>query len=167
MLSKNIKHFIPSESEFRDLYLSMYPEIFALLRNAGTTDKQISEIIVEAMMRVIKGINLKFEGNPIDIKKHFREQVSQIRKEESEAISSDKTFKDDVLIAEFVASISPSESEILTHAYYHHLSDRETMKRMNGTEIQTIRDGKLNAINKLLGLLNASPQLQSKLKQSV
>jgi DNA-directed RNA polymerase specialized sigma subunit len=164
---KNIKHYIPSESQFRDLYLSMYSEISHSLREAGATDKQISEIMVEAMIRVIKSIHLKFEGLPIDFKQNFRDQISEVRKESWESAPIDKHGKDAGLLAEFVASISPIDSEILTNTYYHHLSDQETMKRMKMTEIRVIRDRKLSALNKLLGLLNASPQLQSKLKQSV
>ncbi len=167
MLNKNIKHFIPSETEFRDLYLSTYREISTSLRKTGATEKQIAEIMVEAMIRVIKGIHHKFDGYPIDFKQHFKDHVSQVRKELIEFNSSEKSSKDEGILAEFVASISPSESTILSHTYYLHLSDQETMKRMNWTEIQMVRDRKLNAINKLLGLLNASPQLQSKLKHSV
>jgi spore coat protein CotF len=76
-------------------------------------------------------------------------------------------IKDELVLTEFMASIKTTEAELLTNAYFHHYSDKESMKRMGMESVEEIRNSKLNGLKKLMALLNASPQLRAKLKQVI
>lgn|GEM_PF-3073987 len=167
MLKKTRKHYIPSESELRKLYLTIFPEIFAELTGSGFKEKQTSEIMVEAMTRVIKGMNIHTDENVFDFRKNIKEQVKLVQHEILGTQFLNTPIKDQAILYDFLDTNSPIESDILTQSYFNHHSDKETMKQLNWTEIRKVQETKIRAINKLLGLLNASPQLKSKLKELV
>jgi spore coat protein CotF len=166
VLKQNKKHYIPSESEFRQLYIDSYPEISSKLKTCGIKDKDIHDIMVEAMTLLIRETHISIQEQRINLNEAFQKHCLDLAYSHSaESISGEK-IKDEVVLTEFMASIKPFEAQILMHAYFHHYSDREIMSRMKMESPDDIQHSKLEGLNKLMALLNASPQLRNSLKKA-